>query len=89
MPMKSIPIYMHTPKAHKVAIAALKFPRRPSQGFDRTQSVIMQVTTEKRAIMAKVDEKYGITDLVFFSSSWSKVLEANRAILMCLNRPSS
>lgn len=35
---------MQKPKAHKVAMAALKFPSNPSQGFDLTQSVIIQVT---------------------------------------------
>lgn len=96
---------MQNPKAHKVAMAALKFPSNPSQGFDLTQSVIIQVTvsitvfikqrlsqensnlpTENIAITIKVDAKYGITDRVFFSSSWSRVFEANRAILMCLKR---
>lgn len=44
MPIKSMPAYMHRPKAHTVAMAALKLPRRPSHGLERTQSTIMQVT---------------------------------------------
>lgn len=44
MPIKSTPAYMQTPKAHNVAIAALKLPNKPSHGFERTQSNIMQVT---------------------------------------------
>lgn len=44
IPMKSTPAYMQIPKAQRVAIAALKFPSRPNQGLDLTQSVIIQVT---------------------------------------------
>lgn len=44
IPMKSIPIYMQSPKAESVAIAALKFPSNPNHGLDRTQSAIMHVT---------------------------------------------
>lgn len=47
MPIKSTPKYMQAPNAEMVAIPALMLPRRPSQGFDLTQSVIMQVTATK------------------------------------------
>lgn len=86
--MKSTPAYMQMPKAQRVAIAALRFPRSPNHGLDLTQSNIIQVTVKKNnfilkfsihmffsipienmAIMAKVEVKYGITDLVFFSNS--------------------
>lgn len=46
IPMKSTPKYMQTPNAQRVAIAALKFPNSPNQGFERTQSVIIQVTAK-------------------------------------------
>lgn len=45
--------------------------------------------TENIAITIKVDAKYGITDRVFLSSSWSRVFEANLAILICLKRSST
>lgn len=89
MPMKSIPRYMHNPKAATVATAAEILPRRPSQGLLRTQSVIMQVTTEKRPIMMNVLAKYGTTVFVLASSSSSRVLDANLAMLICLNTPAS
>lgn len=89
MPMKSTPRYMHNPKAATVAIAAEILPSRPSQGLLRTQSVIMQVTTENRPIIMNVLVKYGTTVFVLASSSSSRVLEANRAVLMCLNAPPS
>lgn len=38
---------MQSPKAESVAIDALKFPNKPNQGLDRTQSVIIQVTVIK------------------------------------------
>lgn len=38
----------------------------------------------KIAIKMNVEPKYGITVRVFFSSSWSSVLEAKRDIEMCL-----
>lgn len=88
-PIKSTPRYMHNPNAATVAIAAERLPRRPSQGLLRTQSVIMHVTIENRAIMMNVLLKYGTTVLVLASSSNSRVLEANLAMLMCLNAPSS
>lgn len=80
---------MHNPNAATVAMAAEMLPRRPSQGLLRTQSVIMHVTTENRAIMMNVLVKYGTTVLVLASSSSSRVLEANLAVLMCLNAPPS
>lgn len=40
-------------------------------------------------MIKNVDEKYGITEFVFFSSSLSSVLDANRAMRMCLNIPLS
>lgn len=87
MPMKSIPRYMHNPKAAIVAMAAEMLPSKPSQGLLRTQSVIMHVTTENRPIMMNVLAKYGTTVFVLASSSSSRVLEANLAVLMCLNLP--
>lgn len=89
MPIKSIPRYMHNPNAAIVAMAAEILPRRPSQGLLRTQSAIMHVTTENRPIMMNVLVKYGTTVLVLASSSSSRVLEANLAVLMCLNAPPS
>lgn len=80
---------MHNPKAATVAMAAERLPRRPSQGLLRTQSVIMHVTTENRPIMINVLAKYGTIVFVLASSSSSRVLEANLAVLMCLNTPSS
>lgn len=80
---------MHNPNAATVAMAAEILPRRPSQGLLRTQSVIMQVTTENRPIMINVLVKYGTTVLVLASSSSSRVLEANLAVLMCLKIPPS
>lgn len=56
-PMKSTPRYIQRPKAATVAIAAETLPRSPSHGLLRTQSVIMQVTTENRAINMNVLEK--------------------------------
>lgn len=44
IPMKSTPAYIQNPKAPSVAIAALTLPKSPNQGFDRTQSNIIQVT---------------------------------------------
>lgn len=41
------------------------------------------------AIKMKVDPKYGMTVLVFFSSSWSRVLDANLATAICLKYPES
>ena len=89
MPMKSIPRYMQSPKADTVAKAADTLPRRPSHGLLRTQSVIIQVTTENSPITAKVLEKYGTTVFVFSSSSSSNVLEENLTTLMCLKVPLS
>lgn len=43
----------------------------------------------KDPIRRNVDEKYGTTVLVFRSSSWSNVLDANRATRICLNMPLS
>lgn len=80
---------MHNPKAATVAMAAERLPRRPSQGLLRTQSVIMHVTTENKPIMMNVLAKYGTTVFVLASSSSSRVLEANLAVLMCLNTPPS
>lgn len=80
---------MHNPNAATVAMAAEILPRRPSQGLLRTQSVIMHVTTENRPIMMNVLAKYGTTVLVLASSSSSRVLEANLAVLMYLNAPPS
>lgn len=80
---------MHNPKAATVAMAAEMLPRRPSQGLLRTQSVIMHVTTENRPIMMNVLAKYGMTVFVLASSSSSRVLEANLAMLMCLKAPPS
>lgn len=80
---------MHDPKAATVAMAAERLPRRPSQGLLRTQSVIMHVTTENRPIMMNVLAKYGTTVFVLASSSSSRVLEANLAMLMYLNAPPS
>lgn len=89
MPMKSIPRYIHNPKAAIVAMAAEMLPSKPSQGLLRTQSVIMHVTTENRPIMMNVLVKYGTIVFVLASSSSSRVLEANLAMLMCLNAPPS
>lgn len=47
IPIKSTPKYMHAPNAEIVAIPALRLPRKPSHGFDLTQSLIMQVTATK------------------------------------------
>lgn len=80
---------MHNPNAATVAMAAERLPRRPSQGLLRTQSVIMHVTIENRAIMMNVLVKYGTIVLVLASSSNSRVLEANLAMLMYLNAPPS
>jgi hypothetical protein len=44
MPINSIFKYMARPNAAAVAITALMFPKRPSQGFERTVSPIIQVT---------------------------------------------
>lgn len=38
---------MQAPNAEAVAIPALRLPKKPSHGFDLTQSVIMQVTVIK------------------------------------------
>lgn len=43
MPMNSIPKYIASPKPAAVAMTADTFPIRPSHGFDRTTSPIMQV----------------------------------------------
>lgn len=43
----------------------------------------------KEPIKRNVEVKYGTTVRVFFSSSWSNVRDANRAIRMCLNIPLS
>lgn len=87
--MKEMPKYIAQPNAAAVAITADMLPSNPNQGFERTQSPIKQVTTENTPIKMKVELKNGITVLVFFSSSWSRVREANRATDMCLNRPVS
>lgn len=80
---------MAQPNAAAVAMTAEMFPKRPNQGFDRTQSPIIQVTIENIPMRTNVELKKGMTVLVFFSNSWSRVLEANRAIEMCLKRPVS
>lgn len=41
------------------------------------------------AIKINVELKYGTTVFVFRSSSWSSVLDANRATKICLNIPVS
>lgn len=43
IPMNSIPRYMQTPKAAKVAIVTESIPLTPNQGFDLTESKVMQV----------------------------------------------
>lgn len=80
---------MAQPKAAAVAITAEILPNNPSQGLDRTQSPIMHVTIENIPIRMNVELKNGITVLVFFSSSWSSVRDANLAMEMCLNLPVS
>lgn len=87
--MKDIPKYIAQPNAAAVAITAEMFPNNPNQGLERTQSAIIHVTTENIPMRIKVELKKGTTCLVFFSSSWSKVLEANRDMEMCLKRPVS
>lgn len=89
IPMNEIPKYIAHPNAATVAMTAEIFPRRPSHGFERTQSPIMQVMMEKMPIKMKVELKKGMTVRVFFSSSWSRVRDAKRATEMCLNRPVS
>ena len=84
-----MPKYMAHPNAAAVAITAEMLPSKPSQGFERTQSPIIQVTIENIPMRIKVELKKGMTVLVFFSSSWSRVREANRATEMCLKRPVS
>lgn len=80
---------MAHPNAAAVAITADMFPSNPSHGFERTQSLIIHVTIENIPMRMKVELKNGITVLVFFSNSWSSVLEANRDTEMCLKRPVS
>lgn len=89
MPMNGMPAYTAQPNAAAVAIEADTLPMSPSTGLLRTQSVIMHVTTEKTAIRANADEKYGTTVLVLFSSSMSSVRDPKRAVDMCLNSPES
>lgn len=50
MPIKSTPAYMQNPKAHNVAIAALKLPKRPNHGLDLTQSNIIHVTAKENFV---------------------------------------
>lgn len=54
MPINSTPRYMVTPNAAAVPMQAEMFPRRPSQGFARTQSAIQQDEMEKAAMMRNV-----------------------------------
>lgn len=89
MPMKEMPKYMAHPNAAAVAITADMLPSKPSHGFERTQSPIIQVTMENIPMRMKVELKNGMTVLVFFSSSWSRVREAKRATEICLKRPVS
>ena len=78
IPMKGTPTYIQKPKAARVPMMADMTPNKPSNGFDLTQSVIIQVTTQKAIINPMFIEKKGITELVFDSSSRSKVNEVNR-----------
>lgn len=80
--MNSTPKYIASPKAARVPMAAEMLPSKPSIGFALTQSVIIQVITEKMTMTIPVDTKYGITDCVFFSSSISRVREAYLAVEM-------
>lgn len=57
IPIKSTPRYMASPKAATVPMAADILPSKPSIGFDLTQSVIMQVTTEKMTMTIAVVRK--------------------------------
>ena len=54
IPMNSTPRYIVKPNAAAVHKQAETFPRRPSQGLARTQSVIQQDVIENAAMMRKV-----------------------------------
>lgn len=46
-PINGTPAYIAKPNEASVAIIALRLPRNPSQGFERTASNIMHVITLK------------------------------------------
>ena len=73
MPMKGTPTYMQNPKAVTVPMTAEMTPTSPSRGFDLTQSAIMHVTTQKMIMRPTLKLKNGMAELVFFSSSTSRV----------------
>ena len=85
IPMNGTPTYMQKPNAERVPITADMTPNKPNSGFDLTQSVIIQVTTQNAIINPIFIEKNGITELVFDSSSRSKVSEVKRWIVMSGN----
>ena len=76
---------MQKPNAERVPITADMTPNKPNSGFDLTQSVIIQVTTQNAIMNPIFIEKNGITELVFDSSSRSKVSEVKRWIVMSGN----
>ena len=78
IPMNGTPTYIQKPNAEIVAIMAEMTPNKPSNGFDFTQSVIIQVMMQNPTISPMFKEKYGITEFVLFSSSRSSVKEVNR-----------
>lgn len=55
MPMNGMPKYMAKPNAAHVAMIADKFPRSPSHGFERTESLIIDVITLFRNENQKID----------------------------------
>ena len=83
--MKGTPIYMQNPNADTVPMMEEMTPNKPRYGLDLTQSVIMQVMTQNAIINPIFIEKNGITELVFDSSSRSKVREVKRWIVMSGN----
>ena len=78
IPVKGMPIYTARPKAAIVPRIEDTTPKKPSRGLDLTQSVIMQVRTQKAIMIPTFRVKKGRTELVLFSSSTSRVRELNR-----------
>ena len=85
IPIKGTPTYIQNPNAVSVPMMAETTPNKPSSGLDLTQSVIIQVITQNAIINPRFIEKKGITELVFFSNSRSKVRDVNRYTSMSGN----
>lgn len=73
---------MRNPKEAKQERAAERTPTKPSQGLVRTQSPIMTEPILKSNMTVMVTPKYGMTELVLFSNSVSRVRDTKRETLM-------